>query len=250
MKSFSTVLLLTLSSSLALAAPSATTYSAVTQHTEEEILTAARSSPVYTALEEAFRDATKASVEARQSSTTRNDLENGLCAPNIIIHARGTFEEGNMGSGVGVPLIAAVDAELGSGKAIYQGVNNYPADVAGYLIGGSRTGAQNMADQVARAASQCPGSRVFLSGYSQGAQVAHLAAASIPVSLYSVVAGFIFFGDPYEGDPLPGVLNNNVLTICNDGDLICDGLPLPIGSHLDYAKTTPRAAQWIKERAL
>ena len=107
-----------------------------------------------------------------------------------------------------------------------------------------------MAQQVNRAATQCPGSRVFLCGYSQGAQVAHKAAKLIPASQYHIVYGFVFFGDPNKGQSLPGSLNNNILTICNEGDLICDGLPFPIGSHLLYAVTTPVAAAWIKARAL
>lgn len=107
-----------------------------------------------------------------------------------------------------------------------------------------------MAAQVSRAATQCKGSRVFLSGYSQGAQVAHKAAKLIPTSLYGIIGGFVLFGDPNEGDALPGTLNKNVLTICNDGDLICDGWPLPFGSHLEYAPTAPAAAAWIKTLAL
>ena len=106
-----------------------------------------------------------------------------------------------------------------------------------------------MASQVNRAATQCPGSRVFLSGYSQGAQVTHKAAALIPVSQHKIVAGIVVFGDPEKGDGFPGTLNDNALTICNRGDLICLGLPFPYGSHLEYEKTTPRAAAYIKDRA-
>lgn len=107
-----------------------------------------------------------------------------------------------------------------------------------------------MAAQVDRAANQCPGSRVFLSGYSQGAQVTHKAAALIPAKQHSIIAGIVVFGDPMAGVAFPDTLNNNVLTICNNGDLICDGIPLPTGPHYDYAKTTPRAASYIKARAL
>lgn len=90
---------------------------------------------------------------------------------------------------------------------------------------------------------------MFLSGYSQGAQVTHKAAALIPVSQRRIVAGIVVFGDPMEGEDFPGTLNNNVLTICNPGDLICLGLPFPIGPHLEYEKTTPQAAAYIKARA-
>ncbi|KAI5801245.1 cutinase, partial [Geopyxis carbonaria] len=130
----------------------------------------------------------------------------------------------------------------------FQGVNNYPADIPGYLAGGSRNGARNMVSQVARAVSQCSGNRVFLIGYSQGSQVAHLAAADILSSQYGVInCGFVFFGDPNKGNPLPGP-HNNVFTIRNIGDLICEGIPLPIGTHLTYQTEAPRAAGWIGQR--
>ncbi|KAF8448374.1 cutinase-domain-containing protein [Terfezia claveryi] len=224
-------------------------YPPISASTEDKIRAEAVDSPVYVALGEAFAQVNKQPVVSKRADTIRNDLEQGKCAPNIIIFARGTSEIGNMGSGVGVPLQNAVDAVL-PGRVIYQGVNNYPAIVAGYLNGGSDIGAKNMAGQVNRAAIQCPGSRVFLSGYSQGAQVTHKAAALIPASQRRIVAGIVVFGDPDEGDAFPGTLNNNVLTICNPGDLICLGLPAPFGPHFDYAKTTPQAAAYIKARAL
>ncbi|KAI5789693.1 cutinase, partial [Peziza echinospora] len=170
------------------------------------------------------------------------------CAPNIIIHARGTTELGNIGLFAGAPLIAALVDIFLPGKFIVQGVNNYPALVAGYLIGGSPSGARNMADQVNRAAKQCPGSKVFLTGYSQGAQVTHLAANLIPSNIRNIIAGIVVFGDPKKGQAFPGTLNNNVLTVCNFGDLICEGIPLPIGTHLTYFTEAPRAAQYIKAR--
>lgn len=127
-------------------------------------------------------------------------------------------------------------------------VFSYPADVAGYLIGGSRTGARNMAAQVARAISQCPTTKIILVGYSQGAQVTHLAGDLIPSSQYSKVAGILLFGDPNKGDRFPGTLNNNVLTICDLLDPICAGVSLPVGTHLTYYLDAPRAAAWIASR--
>ena len=56
-----------------------------------------------------------------QGGTTRNDLKDGLRAPNIVIVARGTIELGNLGSGVGKPLAVQLSDEL-SGRVIFQGV--------------------------------------------------------------------------------------------------------------------------------
>ena len=62
-----------------------------------------------------------------------------------------------------------------------------------------------MADSVRLAAVQCPGSRIVLSGFSQGAQVTHKAAQMIP-ELHAKVGAIVLFGDPNNGlfkPPLP-----------------------------------------------
>ena len=77
---------------------------------------------------------------------TRNDITSGLPCKNFtLIFARGTFESGNIGGIVGPPFVDALVSMLGSAQVAVQGVNNYPADVAGFDAGGSATGSANMA---------------------------------------------------------------------------------------------------------
>jgi hypothetical protein len=77
---------------------------------------------------------------------TRNDITSGLPCKNFtLIFARGTFENGNIGGLVGPPFVEALVSMLGSAQVAIQGVNNYPADVAGFLAGGSATGSADMA---------------------------------------------------------------------------------------------------------
>jgi hypothetical protein len=77
---------------------------------------------------------------------TRNDITSGLPCKNFtLIFARGTFENGNIGGIVGPPFVRALVSMLGSAQVAVQGVNNYPADVAGFNAGGSPTGSANMA---------------------------------------------------------------------------------------------------------
>ena len=77
---------------------------------------------------------------------TRNDIVSGLpCKPFTLIFARGTLESGNMGNLVGPPFEQALVSILGSAQVAVQGVNNYPADIAGFNAGGSATGSVNMA---------------------------------------------------------------------------------------------------------
>ena len=100
-------------------------------------------------------------LEARQSSTA-NDLVNGDCGDLIYIFARGTTEIGNLGTVIGPGFGRALGQEFGS--VAVQGVD-YPADVPGFLAGGSDAGAQTMAGLAQQAISQCPGAPIVMSGY-------------------------------------------------------------------------------------
>lgn len=54
----------------------------------------------------------------------------------------------------------------------------------------------NRASLVTQAFSQCPDTQVVMSGYSQGAQVTHLAAADLPAATMEKVSAVVTFGDP------------------------------------------------------
>lgn len=83
-------------------------------------------------------------VDIDLAGQTRNDIVDGLpCKPFTLIFARGTF--GNIGGLVGPPLVDALVSLLGSDNVAAQGVDNYPADVIGFLAGGSATGSADMA---------------------------------------------------------------------------------------------------------
>lgn len=66
---------------------------------------------------------------------------------------------------------------------------------------GIRTAVRNIEDL----ADLCPGSRLVLGGYSQGAQVTRQAVAGLPAQLAPHIAAVLLFGDPYFEDPEPGV---------------------------------------------
>lgn len=107
-------------------------------------------------------------VDALQLGTlsTRNDLvDNSPCKAVTLIFARGTIEAGNVGSLVGPPFFSALSFAIGSTNLAVQGVD-YPADVPGFLIGGSPSGSNTMATLINRAFAQCPNTKVIISGYS------------------------------------------------------------------------------------
>lgn len=89
---------------------------------------------------------------------------------------------------------------------------------------------------------------MLIGGYSQGAQVVHRAGDLIPVAQRANVGAIVLFGDPRNGDAFPGTLNNNVKTFCNDGDLICDGLPIVLPPHSTYELNAGEAAAFVVSR--
>lgn len=74
--------------------------------------------------------------------TTQNGLS-GSCGPVTVIFARGTTEPGNVGVVAGPPFFDALEAIVGAGNVVLQGVD-YPASIEGFLQGGDSGGAQTM----------------------------------------------------------------------------------------------------------
>ncbi|KAF8421697.1 cutinase-domain-containing protein [Tirmania nivea] len=189
------------------------------------------------------------SLTKRQDNPIRDDLINGECNDVIIIFARGTGGAGNIGFGLGPSFVAKVEAALAR-RVIVQGVLPYAADILGYLQGGSAEGGRSMKALTERAARQCPDAQIVLSGYSQGAQVTHLAAGLLSPTFFPRIAAIVTFGDPKRDDAFPGILNSKSLVICNPGDLICDGQPIVKEEHSSqaYGVRMPEAVVWIKDR--
>lgn len=105
-------------------------------------------------------------LNIRQSSDTRNELTDGsACKSVTVIFARGTTESGNVGTLVGPPFFSALVTSIGAENLAVQGVN-YPADIAGFLAGGDAAGSKKMAELVGQAITQCPDTKVVMSGYS------------------------------------------------------------------------------------
>ena|SRR5438105_1576215 len=105
------------------------------------------------------------SRRADLSSTTQNDLLNGTpCKPVTVIFARGTTSPGNVGESTGPPFFKAIANLTGAANLAVQGVD-YPASILGFLQGGDGPGSTTMANLVERAFSQCPTTKVVMSGY-------------------------------------------------------------------------------------
>jgi cutinase len=170
------------------------------------------------------------SLEER-AVTTEDGLTTDACKALILIFARGTNEEGNVGEIAGPPWFTALRASLGTEKVTVQGVA-YAANVAGsvvpfvvfrlkwlmltnlrrYLIGGDPAGSKTMATLINQASTKCPSAKIVLGGYryvfthhylinllilllhSQGAQLVHNAAKTLTAAVTAkIAAGMSFF---------------------------------------------------------
>lgn len=107
-----------------------------------------------------------------------------------------------------------------------------------------------------------------MSGWSQGAQVTHLAAADLPAATMEKVSAVVTFGDPglYSDsrahtvhsltfypltDSTAAVANidaSKVLIICHDGDDICQFGDIILLQHLTYAENATAAANFVVEQ--
>ncbi|CAG8970663.1 hypothetical protein HYALB_00003417, partial [Hymenoscyphus albidus] len=177
--------------------------------------------------------------------TTYNDLEGNLgsdCRTYTIVFARGTTEPGNVGILAGPPFFEAMDAVAGARNVAIQGVNNYKADIVGYLTGGSASGTVEMARQISDARAKCPNTKLIAAGYSQGGQLVHKAAALLPVDTARWISKVVIFGDPLSRFPVTNVDASRTKIFCNIGDNICDNGDLVLPPHLIYGKDALAAA--------
>ncbi|TVY18302.1 Cutinase [Lachnellula arida] len=174
-------------------------------------------------------------------ATTYNQL-GGNCTEYTVIFARGTTEPGNVGILVGPPFFDALREDVGTAALTIQGVNNYTADIAGYLAGGDAGGSDDMASQISAAKAACPDTKLIASGYSQGCQIVHNAAAKLPAATASWISKVVVFGDPDNGTAIANVDSSKVKTFCSVGDDICVDGDFILPPHLLYAEDAEAAA--------
>ncbi|KAM0372815.1 hypothetical protein ACHAPY_009418 [Fusarium culmorum] len=191
------------------------------------------------------------SLQARQfSASTYNQLTDGTpCRPVTMIYARGTTQAGNVGdpAAVGPVLFNNLASRIGLNNLAVQGVA-YAANIAGYLAGGDAAGSRTMANLISRAATQCPSTKIIISGYSQGAQLVHNAAGMLSASVTNRVTAAVTFGDPKQKQAFGTIPSSRTRIFCRAGDNICDGGIIVTPAHSQYQQDAPAAAEWIAAR--
>ena len=106
-----------------------------------------------------------------------------------------------------------------------------------------------MAQLIGQTMAQCPSTKLVVSGYSQGAQVAHNAANMITASETTFINSVVLFGDPDDGKPFGQVPANKVSTDCHLGDDICLGGDLILPPHLDYCLDVQNEANSVVSKS-
>lgn len=164
------------------------------------------------------------------------------CPDVDVVFARGTDEPPGLG-GVGQSFVDSIRQQAGA-RSVGEYAVNYPANndfnasiAAG--VGDARGHIESMA-------ATCPGTRIVLGGYSQGALVAGfttsdtapagvpagLVPAPLPAAAADHVAAVVLFGTPSEQflaqyDAPQLVIGpsfaDKTLRLCAQGDTICDG---------------------------
>jgi hypothetical protein len=199
------------------------------------------------------------------------------CPDVELVFARGTGEPPGVG-GVGQSYVDTLRAQLGPRTLDVYPVNYAASDDFANREAFARTvidGVRDAGAHVQSTAANCPGTRIVLGGYSQGAMIAGYVTADqapagvpaavapqpLPASVAGHVAAVTLFGTPspqfltqYDAPALnigPSYLPKT-LELCAPGDSICDGTPFsqPSIAHITYGFNgmTTQAAQYAVER--
>lgn len=169
------------------------------------------------------------------------------CPDVEVVFARGTGEPPGPGR-VGQAFADSLRNRLGGRTVGVYGVN-YPAS---YDFLNTASGAVDATARISMMAAQCPGTRIVLGGYSQGAAVVDMlagvpplgnrigniaSAPPLPSGLNSNVAAVAAFGNPSTkfGNPISatGTFAGKAIDLCADGDPICSNGRNPF-AHRNY----------------
>jgi cutinase len=177
------------------------------------------------------------------------------CPDIEVVFARGTSEA----PGLGLPGGAFVDAlrsKVG-GRSVGSYAVNYPAT---YDFLAAANGANDASGHIQYMMGACPGTRLVLGGYSQGAAVIDVISAvpvpavgfndPLPPDAPDHVAAIAVFGNPSAKLGLPlttsPVWGGRSIDLCNGNDPICQTDGESVAAHKAYAGgPTTQAANFV-----
>ena len=160
-----------------------------------------------------------------------------------MVFARGTGEPPGVGL-VGQAFVDAFSAQVG-GRSVGVYAVNYPA--SDNYLSSAADGSSDAQAHIESVIASCPGTKVVLGGYSQGAAVTDLATAALPPQTSDHVAAIALFGTPSSGfssmlaggNQLPTTSPAYVgktIDLCIDGDPICSAGGNML-AHISYVQS-------------
>ena len=177
------------------------------------------------------------------------------CPDIEVIFARGTDDTPGLGR-VGGAFVDSLRGKVG-GRSVNAYAVNYPASFDFLAAAG---GANDASRQVQFMMANCPGTRMVLGGYSQGAAVIDIIAAvpfpavgftnPLPPNAPDFVAAVAVFGNltakvglPMTASPVWGT---RAIDLCTVGDPVCsDGDSVPAHSAYVSSGLTNEAASFV-----
>jgi len=173
------------------------------------------------------------------------------CARFFVVGVRGSGQEmvGRFGIGGTVDLYVEADADqLPDDATVRYSLPNAAAPVGPFYVNSVFQGRDNLLSLVRNRIANCPGIRIGLAGYSQGAHVIHLALERLTEAERGVARGVLLLADPLSagdtgyarartvrGEPgtrtgggvfardlLPGDVQGRTTDFCISLDPVCD----------------------------
>lgn len=165
------------------------------------------------------------------------------CPDVEVVFARGTTEPPGVG-GIGQAFVDSLRSQVG-GRSVGVYAVNYPA--TNDFARSAPAGGDDMSAHVQEMAANCPGTRMVLGGYSQGAAVVDLATSAMPADVADNVAAAAEFGgarssfaDSLSPGPLPSVgplYTAKTIEMCVPNDPICFQGGWDMRAHGAYVQT-------------
>ncbi len=175
------------------------------------------------------------------------------CPDVEVVFARGTGQDAGVGE-VGQAFVDSLGSQInGRSMAVYP--VNYPA--TGDFASSALTGADDVVAHVNDMMGRCPGTRLVLGGFSQGAGVMDLATRALPPQAIDHVAAIAIFGNPTSerAGNFTGVVFSSIgppyaaktIDMCADGDPACSSAGGNLRAHGSYVQSgmTDQAATLV-----
>lgn len=178
------------------------------------------------------------------------------CPDVEVAFARGTGQDAGVGE-VGQAFIDSLGSQI-NGRSMDVYPVNYPA--TGDFAASAQSGADDVVAHVTDMVGRCPGTRLVLGGFSQGAGVMDMATRALPPQAIDHVAVIAIFGNPtseragnftgVDFSPIGPPYAAKTVDMCADGDPVCSAAGGSLRAHGSYVESgmTDQAATLVAGR--